>query len=87
MIKKPHASELDARERIARAQSFSVYQYRHRNRYMRDGFATMAEAAAHAAIVEQEWPDRPTLLYAIVDGVSLPVPADLRAAASASSKG
>ncbi len=85
MSKPIHPSELDARQRIARAQSFSVYQYRYRARYMREGFGSIAEADAHSKTVEAEWPGRPTLIYAMCDGVALPVPADLRAAASAQS--
>lgn len=83
MSKKRHQSEIDARERIARATSFSVYQYRHRDRVMEDGFKSMAVAAARADAIELEHPARPALIYAIVDGVSIPVPNDLRAAASA----
>lgn len=81
--KKMHAADIATREAIANATAFSVYQYRHRNRYMRDGFATMAAAAAHAAEVERDHPARPALIYAVCDGVSHPVPNDLRAAASA----
>lgn len=86
--KKQHASEIDARERIGRATEFSVYQYRYRERYVRDGFKTMIEAIEHARAVIAEHPIRPCLIYAGTDGVWLPVPDDmLSAAVSAQSRG
>lgn len=85
--KKLHAADITAREAIAQATAFSVYQYRHRARYMRDGFITLAQAAAHAAEVERANPARPALIYAYLNGIGHPVPNDLRAAASAQAKG
>lgn len=87
MAKKLHASEIDARARIARASAFSVYMYFHRARYVSPDFGSMAAAAAHAADLEARHAPKRALIYADCEGVRLPVPDDLRAAASAHSRG
>lgn len=87
MNKKLHAADAYAREQIAKAQSFSVYQYRHRAPLREFDIPTLAQAAARASEVELEHTAHPALIYAYVGGVGYPVPADLRAAASAQSGG
>lgn len=87
MEKKLHASDVFAREQIAKATTFSVYQYRHRAALREFDIPTLAQAAARASEVELEHTAHPALIYGYVGGVGYPVPADLRAAASAQSKG
>lgn len=83
--KKLHDADIANRAMIAKATEFSVYQYRHRARYIQERFATLAAAAEHATAVERANPSRPCLIYGYVDGVAHTVPADMRAAASAQS--
>lgn len=85
--KKLHAAEIYAREQIAKAQSFSVYQYRYRSPVREFDFATMAFAIERAEELEKQHTEHPVLIYAYSGGVGYPVPADLRAAASAQSRG
>lgn len=87
MAKKVHPAEIDARRRIADATAFSVYMYFHRARYVSQDFASMAAAADHADALEAQHAPKKALIYADCAGVRLPVPDDLRAAASAQSRG
>lgn len=86
MAKRQHPADRYTREQVAKATEFSVYQYRHRDRFMVGGIKTLARAAELADQVERDNPARPCLIYAYTDGVGHPVPNDLRAAASAQSK-
>jgi len=79
--KKMHDADVHARELIGRATEFSAFQYRFRERKVEYGFKSIAEADRRALEFQRECPNRGSLVYAIVDGVSHPVPDDMRLAA------
>lgn len=87
MGKKLHPADIAARDAIASATDFCVFMYMHRARIMEGGFATMAAAAIRADELEKANQPKRALIYAMVGGVAVPVPAELRAAASAQPKG
>lgn len=79
--KKPHPADIATRAAIAMATEFTVYQYRHRARFVHPGHKTLRNAAIAADQVEAAHKGRPALIYAIIDGISHPVPNDMRKAA------
>lgn len=83
MGKTLHPADIAAREAIARATAFSVFMYVHRARVMEPGYDTLADAAKRADELERIYKPKVALIYALVDGQQVPVPNDLRAAASA----
>lgn len=81
MRKKMHPADIAAREQIAKADRFSVFQQRFSGRVAEHDFGSLERAAARAKQLEAEFSKRPALIYAVVDGNSVPVPNDMRNAA------
>lgn len=81
--KKMHPADIATREAIGRATAFSVFMHRFKARIVERGFSSLASAAERADQLEAAHPGKAALIYAEVEGISHPVPRDLRAAASA----
>jgi len=82
MKRKMHPADIADRERIAEAVEFTAFLRLGPHHKIVERAQTLADAALLANHIEDQHPGRKALVYAVlVNGVSIPVPADMRQAA------